>query len=106
MARFAPFLLVPLASVLVLACGGHPRVCTPGASVACVGTGGCAGGQVCNADGTGFGVCDCGGTPDAATTDGGGGGGDSGAIDAGSDVGVLGDAGSTTCDPVAQVGCA
>ncbi|MFK8003078.1 MAG: hypothetical protein AB8H86_26145 [Polyangiales bacterium] len=38
-----------------------PSTCTPGASVACVGAGGCAGGQVCNADGTAFGECMCGG---------------------------------------------
>ena len=35
--------------------GGDEPLCTPGASVACVGTGGCSGGQVCNAEGTGFG---------------------------------------------------
>jgi hypothetical protein len=34
-------------------------LCVPGASVACVGPGGCSGGQVCSADGTSFGTCDC-----------------------------------------------
>lgn len=35
--------------------------CTPGQSIACVGPGGCKGGQVCNPDGHSFGACDCGG---------------------------------------------
>lgn len=49
----------------VLACTSDPapasraQTCAPGASVSCVGPGGCAGGQVCNADGTGFDACDC-----------------------------------------------
>lgn len=34
--------------------------CVPGASQACVGPGGCHGGQVCLADGSGLGPCDCG----------------------------------------------
>jgi hypothetical protein len=38
---------------------GGSMVCTPGASVACVGVGGCQGGQVCNSDGTAFGTCEC-----------------------------------------------
>jgi hypothetical protein len=37
-----------------------PRGCTPGVSQACVGPGGCAGGQVCAPDGTKFAPCDCG----------------------------------------------
>jgi hypothetical protein len=37
------------------------RVCTPGASQACVGPGGCQGGQACLVDGAAFGPCDCGG---------------------------------------------
>jgi hypothetical protein len=40
--------------------GGTTAVCTPGASVACTGPGGCAGGQVCNNDGSALGTCDCG----------------------------------------------
>jgi hypothetical protein len=36
------------------------RVCDPGSSHACVGPGGCAGGQSCLADGTGYDRCDCG----------------------------------------------
>jgi hypothetical protein len=35
-------------------------VCTPGATQACVGPGGCAGGQACGGDGSAFGPCDCG----------------------------------------------
>jgi hypothetical protein len=42
-------------------------VCTPGASVACVGTGGCAGGQVCKADGSGYGACNCGAASGSAS---------------------------------------
>jgi hypothetical protein len=34
--------------------------CTPGASVACVGPGGCKGGQVCLPEGGKLGPCDCG----------------------------------------------
>jgi hypothetical protein len=34
-------------------------VCVRGQSVACVGPGGCSGGQVCSADGASFGTCDC-----------------------------------------------
>jgi len=38
-----------------------PASCFPGASQACVGSGGCVGGQICAADGHAFGPCDCGG---------------------------------------------
>jgi hypothetical protein len=41
-------------------------ICTPGASLACVGPGGCHGGQACLPDGSKLGPCDCG--PGAATT--------------------------------------
>ena len=37
-----------------------PRTCTPGATQACVGPAGCAGGQACADDGSRFGNCDCG----------------------------------------------
>jgi hypothetical protein len=40
------------------------RACVPGATQACVGAAACSGGQACLADGSGFGVCDC-GTPKA-----------------------------------------
>jgi hypothetical protein len=36
------------------------RVCTPGATQACVGPGGRQGGQACLTDGSAFGPCDCG----------------------------------------------
>ena len=36
--------------------------CTPGATQRCVGPAACAGGQACVADGSGFGLCDCGPT--------------------------------------------
>jgi hypothetical protein len=36
------------------------RLCTPGASQACVGAAGCKGGQACAADGNALGPCDCG----------------------------------------------
>src|SRR5580704_8404912 len=41
------------------ASSGATRGCVPGASVACVGPGGCAGGQACDATGSGYGTCDC-----------------------------------------------
>ncbi|MEZ4338521.1 MAG: hypothetical protein R3B82_18020 [Sandaracinaceae bacterium] len=46
-----------------LGCDGS-TACVPGESVACTGPGGCAGFQICNAEGTGFGACQC-GSPDA-----------------------------------------
>jgi len=52
-------------------------MCIPGESRECTGAGGCAGGQVCNAEGTGLGPCECG----------------PGGADAGGDV----DAGGATC---------
>lgn len=87
-------------SLLVAGCGGGDEpLCTPGASVACVGTGGCAGGQVCNADGTGFGACSCGPGPDGGTND-------SGMNDSGTtDHGTNEDAAAGPCDLVAQSGC-
>jgi hypothetical protein len=35
------------------------RVCVPGATQACVGPGGCSGGQACAADGSQFEACNC-----------------------------------------------
>jgi len=35
--------------------------CVPGSTQACVGPAGCAGGQACNATGTGYDPCNCGG---------------------------------------------
>jgi hypothetical protein len=42
------------------ATSGDGNACIPGQSVACVGVGGCPGGQVCNSDARGFGPCQCG----------------------------------------------
>lgn len=42
-----------------------PLVCDPGRGVACTGIGGCAGGQLCLDDGSGFGECLCAGPTDA-----------------------------------------
>jgi hypothetical protein len=42
------------------------HVCVPGATQACIGAGGCAGGQACAPDGSRFGPCDCGAPPPAA----------------------------------------
>lgn len=39
-------------------------VCVKGTTQACVGPGACTGGQVCLPDGSGYGPCDCGPTPE------------------------------------------
>lgn len=66
------------AFAVIAACGGQSTfssgpdassadsggfLCVPNQSVACVGPGGCAGGQACNAEGNGYLPCDCGGSP-------------------------------------------
>jgi hypothetical protein len=62
---------------LICACSSQPRECIPGQSVACVGPGGCTGGQACNSAGTGYDTCQCsasgndGGSPDGGAPDGG-----------------------------------
>ncbi len=79
--------LVLAATALALVatgCSSAPvtPTCEPGRSVECVGVAGCAGGQVCAADGSGWGACVCGeadGGPDASRVDG---GGDAGTTDA------------------------
>ena len=43
--------------------GPASRACVPGSSQACVGPGGCSGGQACRADGAAFEPCDCGPSP-------------------------------------------
>jgi hypothetical protein len=35
-------------------------ICAPGSTQACIGTAACQGGQACNAEGSGYGPCDCG----------------------------------------------
>ncbi|MBK7774205.1 MAG: hypothetical protein IPI43_08690 [Sandaracinaceae bacterium] len=86
-------------SLCIAGCGGdgNEPLCTPGASVACVGTGGCSGGQVCNAEGTGFGACSCGPGLDGGTDA--GGSNDGGTDDSGTDAAV------GTCSLVDQTGC-
>lgn len=39
------------------------QACVPGATQVCVGAGACQGGQICAADGSAFGACDCGPAP-------------------------------------------
>jgi hypothetical protein len=43
--------------------GPPPRACVPGATQACIGPGGCSGGQACDEDGSHFNPCDCGNPP-------------------------------------------
>ena len=67
-------MLGALPLVAAAACGSSSGsaslpVCTPGQSVACVGTGGCSGGQVCAADGQAFGACACGSVNDGGGSD-------------------------------------
>lgn len=52
-------LVAGLVASVVGCSSGHADTCTPGASVACTGPGGCTGGQVCSNDGTSYGSCDC-----------------------------------------------
>jgi hypothetical protein len=61
-----------LGGLVIVACGSSSSdggssatACTAGASVACIGAGGCSGGQVCNASGTSYGDCVCGGGTDS-----------------------------------------
>jgi len=44
------------------------RACVPGATQACVGKAGCAGGQACSTNGSHFEPCDCGGPPPAGSS--------------------------------------
>lgn len=83
-ALVVPLVALPAAALLAVneSCGGSAGACTPGATQACIGVASCSGGQVCEANGTAWGPCDCGnvgleaGTPDASP--GGGEAGDSG----------------------------
>ena len=53
------WVLILLGALVACGCGG--KVCTPGASSTCTDSSlGCVGTHVCNAEGTGFGACDCG----------------------------------------------
>lgn len=53
--------LVLCAALAVFAAGCDNNVCNPGESQACVGPGGCSGGQRCNDDGSAFEACLCAG---------------------------------------------
>lgn len=61
----APVTPAPAAASTKASANPAPR-CVPGATQACVGAGGCSGGQACLKDGSGFGPCDCGPAPAAA----------------------------------------
>lgn len=63
-------LLLVMVGVVVSSCNPGSTNCVPGHSVACVGVAGCSGGQVCRADGSGYGECACGGS-DAGVLNGG-----------------------------------
>jgi hypothetical protein len=60
------FAVSALVAISILYCGGNTTTpdggasCVPNQSVACTGPAGCSGAQVCNANGTAFGFCDCG----------------------------------------------
>ena len=58
-------LLTACLLLVISGCGGSnppSSVCTPGSTLACTCPGGAAGGQSCNADGSAYGPCVCGGT--------------------------------------------
>jgi glutathione peroxidase len=70
---------IPLLCLMGVACGHsgsspttNPAadantLCMPNQSIACVGSGGCAGGQVCKSDGSGYQPCNCGSVVDAGS---------------------------------------
>ncbi len=92
----APLVLAPL---VLAGCDSDPQTCVPGMSVACVGAGGCAGFQVCDSEGAGFGACMCG--MDAGRPP-----GDSGLTDGGAltDAGDVSEAGVFDAGPVVDAG--
>jgi len=112
-------LLIALLASPLAGCGSDPDpVCVPGASVACVGEGGCAGGQVCNPAGSGFTPCACGSLPDAGPRDAGdidAGPTDAGEMDSGpldmsldaeaADMNVVDGGPPGECNPISHAGC-
>ena len=77
-------LLCGVVGVLVVSCDKPvEQVCVPGKSDACVGLAGCSGGQTCNADGTGYGPCDCGSAGGGGGATGGGGSSGGGSLGGG-----------------------
>ena len=94
---------------LIVGCATEPGgVCSPGASVSCVGAGGCAGGQVCLADGSGYGTCDCAAVDAGADSGADGGAPMDGGVDASAEDlnDAASDSGPISCDPFTHVGCA
>ena len=90
MSRFGGVVGVFVAAVFLGACSSAPmQVCVPGKSEPCTGPGGCAGGQRCNDQGTGYGACECG-------TGGGTGGGMGGGVGGGTGGGTGGGVGGGT----------
>jgi len=90
------------------ASSGATGGCIPGASVACVGPGGCAGGQVCDATGSGYGTCDCAATssgnrPAASSGSGTHSGSDSGASSGSAATAGASSGGSGTCLAVGTI---
>lgn len=91
---------------------GGGENCTAGLRSECVGAGQCRGTQICNADGNGYGACDCGvGGAAGASTSGGTAGMTSGSGGAGGSVGGsgqgglvgqagMGQAGQASCVPI------
>ena len=81
---------------LLARCGGDTNSavpadaasCFPAETRQCVGPGACQGGQICNADGTAFGFCDCG--ADASVDGSGGAGAAGGAASGGASSGGVG----------------
>lgn len=62
------YTLVLVSTIAAALAGCSSSTCTPGETRACVGSGACQGGQICNADGTGWSECSCAstsGSPDA-----------------------------------------
>lgn len=88
--------------------GAKPHVCVPNASVGCAGPGNCSGYQVCNADGTGYTTCECGGTGGAPGSGGASGGagsvGAGGATDGGGSGGTIAGSGGGMAGGDAGIG--
>jgi hypothetical protein len=71
-------LVLVIAVAAISACSGNSKVCTPGATQACLGTGACSGAQACAVDGQSWGACMCGATGGGSAGGGSAGGGSAG----------------------------
>ncbi len=94
-----------LALILAMGCtdDGPDLVCTPGETNMCLGPGACIGAQVCLADGSTYGDCDCGVT-DGGVTDGGAGSGSTGGANSTGGVSSIGGgSGTGACSSTAGV---